>query len=83
MTTIFDEWDINSWMMTYRYPEFPAQAAIRPGERLILILTRYLDLPREKRSGGVPLISELEDEEGQAGLSHDDSARILLIILWG
>lgn len=83
LTTIYDEWDINSWMVTYRYPEFLAQAAIAPRNRLIKTLTRYLDSPREKRSGGVPFVNELEDEEGQAGLSHDDSARILLIILWG
>ena len=83
MTTIFDQRDINSWMMTYRYPASMAKAATQPRDKLIETLKRYLDSLREKRSGGVPFVNELEDEEGQAGLSHEDSARILLIILWG
>lgn len=83
MTLIFDDWDINSWMITYRYPKYMAKAAIEPRDRLIKTLTRYLDTPREKRSGGVPFVQELEDEERNAGLSNEDSARILLIILWG
>ena len=83
MTSIFDQWDINSWMITYRYPAFMAKAATLPRDRLIKTLTRYLDSPREKRSGGVPFVEELEDEERNAGLSSEDSARILMIILWG
>ncbi|KAL8969942.1 MAG: hypothetical protein Q9197_004074 [Variospora fuerteventurae] len=83
MTLILDEWDWNSWMMTFQYPSFMARAAIKPRDQLIGALTRYLKAPPEKRSGGVPFISELLDEELNAGLSVEDSARILLIILWG
>lgn len=83
MTQIFDDWDINSWMITYRYPMFMAGAATKPRDKLIQSLTRYLESPREKRSGGVPFVNELEDEERHAGLSNEDSARILMIILWG
>ena len=83
MTVLFDHWDINSWMITYKYPPFMAKAATRPRDQLIKILTRYLDTPREKRSGGVPFVNELEDEERHAGLSSEDSARIMFIILWG
>ena len=83
MTLIFDDWDINSWMVTFRYPSFMAKAAINPRNRLIRTLTRYLETPLEKRSGGVPFVKELLDEERQAGLSSEDSARILVIILWG
>lgn len=81
--SIFDQWDINSWMITYKYPAFAAKAAIQPRDKLITALTRYLDSPRDQRSGGVPFVNELEDEEKNAGLSHEDSARILVIILWG
>lgn len=83
MTVLFDEWDINSWMITYQYPSIMAKAATRPRDRLIKVLTRYLDTSREKRSGGVPFVNELEDEERHAGLSSEDSARIMFIILWG
>ena len=83
MTSVFDEWDINSWMITYKYPAFMNKAATEPRDRLIETLTRYLNSPREKRAGGVPFINELEDEERHAGLGNEDSARILMIILWG
>ena len=83
MTSIFDEWDINSWMILYQYPKYIARAATKPRDQLVKALTRYLDAPREKRSGGVPFVNELEDEERHAGLSSEDSARILMIILWG
>jgi hypothetical protein len=83
MMSIFDEWDINSWMITYKFLKFMAKAATEPRDRLIQTLTRYLDTPREKRPGGVPFVNELEDEERHAGLSSEDSARILMIILWG
>ena len=83
LTIDFDEWDINSWMITYQYPGFMAKAATKPRDKLVKVLTRYLDSPREKRSGGVPFVNELEDEERNAGLSSEDCARILMIILWG
>lgn len=83
MTLIFDQWDNNSWMIPYQYPAFMAKAAIEPRDRLIKTLNRYLNSPRERLSGGVPFVRELVDEEHHAGLSTEDSARILMIILWG
>ncbi|KAI4141325.1 MAG: hypothetical protein LQ341_003545 [Variospora aurantia] len=83
MNLIFDEWDFNSWMMTFQYPSFMARAAMKPRDQLIEALTRYLKVPPEKRSRGVPFVSELLDEELNAGLRVEDSARILLIILLG
>lgn len=75
MTTCFDERDFNSGIMVYQVPKTMAKRAI--------VFKRYLESPRELRVGGVPFVNELEDEERQAGLSADDSARILMIILWG
>ncbi|KAL9594940.1 MAG: hypothetical protein Q9219_006746 [cf. Caloplaca sp. 3 TL-2023] len=83
MTSIFDAWDLNSWMVTFQYPAVMAQAAIKPRDKLIAALTTYLKAPPEKRSGGVPFVNELLEEELNAGLSIEDSARILLIIQWG
>ena len=83
MTVIFDQWDVNSWMMVYQVPGILAKAATKPRDRLIEVFKRYLESPRELRSGGVPFVNELEDEEKHAGLSAEDSARILMIILWG
>lgn len=57
----------------------PYNTTIRPRGGLIKTFNRYLDSPRARRSGDVPSVSEVEDEERQARLSHDDSARILLV----
>ena len=83
MTSIYDEWDINSWMITYRYPSFLTKPATRPRDRLIEAFKRYLEAPLEQRPGGVPYIDELHQECRQAGLTSEDSARIMFIILWG
>ncbi|KAF7863255.1 hypothetical protein EAF04_007337 [Stromatinia cepivora] len=83
MTQLFDEWDINSWMITYQFPDFMAKAATAPRDKLIGALAHYLDAPRERRGGGVPFVNELEDEERNAGLCSENCATILMIILWG
>ncbi|PQE28279.1 cytochrome P450 protein [Rutstroemia sp. NJR-2017a BBW] len=83
MTQLFDDWDINAWMITYQFPKFMAKLATKPRDKLIKALAQYLDAPRERRAGGVPFVNELEDEERNAGLCSEDCARILMIILWG
>ncbi|KAI1821858.1 cytochrome P450 [Xylaria intraflava] len=82
-TDIYDQWDINSWMATYQYPGFMAKAATEPREKLVKALMSYLDAPREKRTGGVAYVNEVEAEMRQAGLGTEACARILMIILWG
>ncbi|KAI1074866.1 cytochrome P450 [Whalleya microplaca] len=82
-TTIFDQWDVNSWMITYQYPTFLCKAATVPREKLVKSWTAYLDAPRERRAGGVAFVNELEDEMRHAGLGSEDCARVLMIILWG
>ncbi len=76
---------LEAWILNIAEEFWPslARAAINPRDRLIKTLTRYLDSPREKRSGGVLFVNELEDEERHAGLGNEDAARILMIILWG
>lgn len=83
ITSLFDQWDINSWMMTYSLPSPFNKKASVPRDKLIGILHQYLDAPREKRTGGVPFVEELQDECISGGLSHNDIARVLFIILWG
>lgn len=82
-TIIFEQWDINSWMITYQYPAFMCKAATLPREKLVKAWTTYLDASREKRTGGVAFVNELEDEMRHAGLGSEDCTRVLTIILWG
>ncbi|KAK8093350.1 cytochrome P450 [Apiospora hydei] len=81
--TVYDQYDINSWMATYQYPDFMAKSVTVPRERVVKGITAYLDTPRKKRRGGVAYVNELEDEMRQAGLDTDTCARVLFIILWG
>ena len=83
INSIFDRWDMNSYMTTYQYPTLLSKAAIVPREQIIKALTQYLELPKSERSDAVPLIEELEEEQHHAGLSNEDSARIFMIIYWG
>lgn len=83
INSIFDRWDMNSYMTTYQYPDFLSQAAIVPRETIIKALTQYLDLPLSERQGAVPFVNELEEEQRHAGLSNSDAARIFMIIYWG
>jgi hypothetical protein len=83
MRLIFDQWDYNSWRITYQVPSFMAKPATRPRDRLIQTLTKYFYTPRETRTGGIPFINELQDECMHAGLGNEDIAGILMIILWG
>ncbi|KAK8135164.1 cytochrome P450 [Apiospora sp. TS-2023a] len=82
-TTVYDKYDINSWMATYQYPAFMAKAVTVPREKVVKGITDYLDTPREKRGGGVAFVNELEEEMRHAGLDTDTCARVLFIILWG
>ncbi|KAI0968462.1 cytochrome P450 [Xylaria arbuscula] len=82
-TYIYDQWDINSWMATYQYPSFMARAATEPREKLVRMLMAYFDTPKEKRTGGVAYVNEVEDEMRQAGLGTEACARVVMIILWG
>lgn len=83
MRFLYDQWDYNSWRVTYQLPSFMAKPATYPRDRMIQALTKYLDTPKEHRTGVVPFISELQDECMNAGLSNQDIAGIMMIILWG
>lgn len=81
--TTSNERVINSWVVMCQNLDHLAQAAIRPRRGLIKTFDRYLDSSRDTRWGGVPSVSEVEDEKRQARLSHEDSARILLVTWLG
>lgn len=82
MSQTFSTWDDNSYMVTYRYPSFLAKAAIRPRNKLIKALLKYLETPKEERKCEVEFVRELEDEQRHAGLSNLDSARVFFLIFW-
>ena len=80
---VFDQWDQNSWMTTYRYPAFLSKAASIPRDKIIFAIKDFLDLPREQRADAVPFVDDLDDEQRHAGLDNEDAARVFMIIYWG
>ncbi|KAI9166384.1 Cytochrome P450 monooxygenase nodJ [Paramyrothecium foliicola] len=81
---IFSEFDWNSWMLTYQYPSFLCKAATKPRERLINAFLAYIDAPRELRAGEkVEFMDQIIDEMRHAGISTEDCARLLMILMWG
>lgn len=79
---IFDEWDQNSWRVTYQLPKFLAKAATQPRDLLIQSMTQLLESSLDD-DDAVPFMRELEAETRNAGLSTQDCAGIFMIILWG
>ncbi len=80
----FEQFDLNSWMVTYQVPDAFARAATEPREKMVRAITQYLDTPRhERKDGRIAFMDECEDEMRQAGLNSEDGARVLFIIIWG
>lgn len=79
--SIWDTWNINSWQLSYGYPKFLASVATKPRDRMIHLLQTYLKTPLHIRHGAAPFVRELEDEMKHIGLSLEDSAKVLVIIL--
>ena len=74
---------MNSYMTTYRYPAFLAQAALKPKAQITEALTRYINLSKEERSDAVHNVHELEEEALAAGLPIADAAKLHMVIYWG
>ena len=82
LTQIFHQWDENSWMKTYQYPDFLAGPAVKPRNMLIRTFTKYLESSRERRGNAAYYVNAEEDEERHAGLSTKDSAKLTMLIYW-
>lgn len=83
--SLLDCFDANSWMLAYQYPSFLAQRATMPRENLIRALQTYLDTlqtDEDDTDGHAPLFASVVDEMQNAGLSHEDCARVLLVMFW-
>ncbi|KAM7214823.1 Cytochrome P450 [Rhypophila decipiens] len=82
--SLFDSFDANSWMLAYQYPSFLAKQATMPRENLVRALQTYLDSVADKKDNDEhnPVFAPVIEEMKSAGLSHEDCARVLLVMFW-
>ncbi|PWY88572.1 cytochrome P450 [Aspergillus sclerotioniger CBS 115572] len=83
LRTILNEWDFESWRVSYKLPSVLAKRATRLRDWLVDILTDYYSVPAEQRPGSVAFVNELYDDCKHAGLPDRDISGIMFTILWG
>lgn len=81
LASVWDNWSLNSWILSYGFPSFLTAGATVPREKMIKLVRKWMQVPKNERRGGTAFVKELEAEMEHAGLSQDDSARVLVIIL--
>lgn len=81
LARLWDNWSLNSWMLSYGYPAFLTTSVTEPRDRMIKVVTDFMNIPFSERRGGTPFVRELETEMRHAGLAQEDCAKVLVIIL--
>lgn len=78
----FCDFDDNSWKFTYKLPYFLSQDVHKAKKKIIDALTRYFELPIDKRLGSAWLIQTLEEEMRQLGIGSSDIASVIMMTFW-
>lgn len=81
LPSLWDNWSLNSWMLSYGYPNFLTSSVTEPRDRMIKVVTAFMNIPFAERRGGTPFVRELEVEMRHAGIRKEDCAKVLVIIL--
>jgi hypothetical protein len=67
LASVWDNWSLNSWMLSYGFPRIIATSATEPRDRLVNLISTYMNMPLDQRPGITPFIRDLE-----ADLKHSD-----------
>ena len=78
----FHEFDKNSWMLLYRYPEFLSRCMSSPLKEIRSTLTDYFKLPESQRPGATWFVQTLEAEQRVLGMTDEDIAASMILIYW-
>lgn len=76
----FLDFDDNSWMIFYRWPN--AAVARNAKEKILTVLEAYLRLPKPERQGASWIIESMEDSQRQLGMKERDIAAVLMMFMW-
>jgi len=78
----FIEFDELSHQVIYQYPSFLAKDMRAALDRMRSSLKRYIQVPRDLRTGGAWYISAIEEEMRAVGVSEDDMATVFATMYW-
>jgi hypothetical protein len=68
-------------MLSYGFPRIIATSATEPRDRLINLISTFMDMPLDQRPGVTPFIRDLEADLKHSDLDMADSARVMVIVL--
>ena len=78
----FFEFDDKSWKLTYKVPPPWCNDMVTAKETAQKALTKYFELPRDKRTGECWLVRALEDELRDRHIGSSDIAAYFMMIYW-
>lgn len=78
----FNIFDVDSWMLLYRYPRIAAKPLYSALERTTSAFTRYFELPSVRRSQACHYIRTVEAKQRKAGMSNRDISIAAQGLFW-
>ena len=78
----FQEFDQDSWMLTYRYPPFLARKMYAGKDSNTATFTRYFQLPSDDHADACYYVRSLEARQREAGMKDRDIAISAQLFYW-
>jgi hypothetical protein len=78
----FHTFNHHAWKLLFRYPKILSKTAHDAKDSCIRALTKYFELPQEKRLDAAPFVLRSEDEMRKHGISSRDIAAVLFKLYW-
>lgn len=78
----FQDFNHNAWMLLFQYPKIFSMVAENAKDTSVNSLTKYFDLPQDKRPGAAEFIIRSENEMRKNGIGSRDIACVLFKLYW-
>ncbi|KAF4972522.1 hypothetical protein FSARC_946 [Fusarium sarcochroum] len=78
----FHTFNHNAWKLLFRYPKILSRTSHKAKDMCVESLTKYFELPQDKRWDAAPFVSRSEDEMRKNGIGSRDIAAVLFKLYW-
>ncbi len=78
----FFDFDDDSWMLMFRVPRIFAQSMYRCKDAIIHALTKYFQMPRDRRRDAAWYVQTIETEQRQLGIDDRGIATLIVMVYW-